>query len=313
MDVIDSQGLWSKWSIFKANQPKLVLLTCRSNSYADGFDIHPSPPEMVSSSSLDSSDSEPDPELESDLGSDLDSDSSDPSSASDSDSEYDRSSGPPSTGPPDIASDSFEPSEEEDDLGRMGVETGTVRTEKALVNVQRFGGLSLTAMPNVREKDESISARNHEPDSFAQSPRNHDRRPLTETSTLAETTYLEVSVAHPKLLLEAMELLTNSGATVEVPLESMITEMGEGGVIGHLLNKMATIRLAPASRNTPARMTIKPQITLGTLSLANVITEKQKALAKLTTLAPQAASLTPRATGNVMIAAYQLSHAEWMR
>jgi hypothetical protein len=62
-----------------------------------------------------------------------------------------------------------------------------------------------------------------------------------------------------------------------------------------------------------ARMMIKPPITLGTPSLANIMTEKQKALAKLNALAPQATSLTPRTTGNAMIAADQLSHAEWMR
>jgi hypothetical protein len=69
---------------------------------------------LVPSSSSDSSDSEPDPELESDPGSDPDSKSSDPSSGSDPDSESGPSSGPPSMGPPDLASNSIEPSKDED-------------------------------------------------------------------------------------------------------------------------------------------------------------------------------------------------------
>jgi hypothetical protein len=91
-------------------------------------------------------------------------------------------------------------------------------------------------MPNVREKDVYISARNHEPDLFAKFPLHHDRRPRTETSTLAETGPLETSVSHPKLLLEAMKLLANAGAVVDVPLEAMVTKLGEGGVIRHQLN-----------------------------------------------------------------------------
>jgi hypothetical protein len=183
---------------------------------------------------------------------------------------------------------------------------GIVRTATTLVNVQqhRFGGLWLTAMPNVREKDVSISARNHDPDSFAQFPWNHNHRPLTETIPL------ETTVSHPKSLLEAMELLTNAGETVEVPLEAMGAEPGKEGVIGHLSDKMAIIKLAPASRNAPVRMTVGPPVTLGAPSLTNIMTEKQKVLAKLNAVAPQASSLTPRTTGNAMIAANQLSHAE---
>jgi hypothetical protein len=51
MEVTNSRCLWAKWSVFKANQPQLVLLTSRTSSLADGFEIHPSPPEMVPSSS----------------------------------------------------------------------------------------------------------------------------------------------------------------------------------------------------------------------------------------------------------------------
>jgi hypothetical protein len=85
----------------------------------------------------------------------------------------------------------------------------------AEVNVKReaFGGLSLTAMPNVREKDVSISIRNHEPNSFIQFPDNYERRPLA------------VIEAHPKSLLKAMELMTNSGAHVVVPLEALLERL----------------------------------------------------------------------------------------
>jgi hypothetical protein len=37
---------------------------------------------------------------------------------------------------------------------------------------------SLTAMPNIREKDVSISARNHNPESFTQFLDNHERWPI---------------------------------------------------------------------------------------------------------------------------------------
>jgi hypothetical protein len=83
-----------------------------------------------------------------------------------------------------------------------------------------------------------------------------------------------------------MELLTNAGATVEVPLEAMGAELGKGGVIGHLSNKIATIKLAPASRNAPVRMTFQPPVTLGAPSLTNIMTGKQKAPAKINALAP---------------------------
>jgi hypothetical protein len=124
MDVIDSQGLWAKLSVYKANQPQLVLLTSRTSSLANGFEIHPSPPEMVPTSSSDSSDLEPDPESELDPKSDPDPKSSDPGIESDPDSESDPSSGPPSTGLPDLAFESYEASEEEDDQGGNGYGDG---------------------------------------------------------------------------------------------------------------------------------------------------------------------------------------------
>jgi hypothetical protein len=94
----------------------------------------------------------------------------------------------------------------------------------------------LTAMPNVREKDVSISARNHEPDSYSQFPDNYERRPLAEV------------VPHPKLLVQAMELLINLGAYVDVPLEVLLDELGKVGVISHLVDRRATVMLALAVR-----------------------------------------------------------------
>jgi hypothetical protein len=113
-----------------------------------------------------------------------------------------------------------------------------VAMEVAEVNVKReaFGGLSLTAMPNVREKDISILAHNHEPDSFIQFPDNHERRPLAEIE------------AHPKSLQKVMELLANAGAHVDVPLEALLEEIGDGGVVSHLVDRMAMVRLALATR-----------------------------------------------------------------
>jgi hypothetical protein len=91
----------------------------------------------------------------------------------------------------------------------------------------------LTPMPNVRGKYVSISARNHELDSFSQFLDNHERRPVAEV------------MPHPKLLVKAMELLTNLGAYVDVPMAVLMDKLGEGGVINHLLDKRATVKLAP--------------------------------------------------------------------
>jgi hypothetical protein len=88
-------------------------------------------------------------------------------------------------------------------------------------------------MPNVREKDVSISARNHELDSFSQFLDNHERRPIAE------------EVPHSKLLVKAMELLSSVGAYVDVPMAALLDELGEGGVISHLVERRATIKLAP--------------------------------------------------------------------
>jgi hypothetical protein len=141
MDVINSQGLWS---VFKGNQPQLVLLTSRTSWPADGFEIHHSPSQMVTPSSSDSSASDPELSDPGPSSSDPDPESSDPGTTSDLDSESEPPSGPPSTGPPDLVSDSNEASEEEDDQEGMGTVMGTVRTKAtALVNVrqQLFGRL----------------------------------------------------------------------------------------------------------------------------------------------------------------------------
>jgi hypothetical protein len=70
-----------------------------------------------------------------------------------------------------LISNSAETSESCDDQGGMG----TVAMAVAHITIGR-----LTAMPNVKEKDVSISARNHEPDSFSQFLDNHERRPIAE-------------------------------------------------------------------------------------------------------------------------------------
>jgi hypothetical protein len=68
---------------------------------------------------------------------------------------------------------------------------GTVAMAVAQITIEK-----LTAMPYVREKAVSISAKNHEPDSFSMFLDNHERRRIAE------------EVPHPKLLVKAMELLT---------------------------------------------------------------------------------------------------------
>jgi hypothetical protein len=215
-----------------------------------------------------------------------------PPSSNTSESESESTCTTPSFEPQDLISDSYEASEDSDDQeGR-----GTVAIAVALITVR-----GLTAMPNVREKDVSISARNHEPDSFSQFHDNHERRPLAEV------------VPHPKLSVMAMELLANAGAYVDVILKALLEEMGEGGFVSHLVDQRATVRLAPAGRQ-PVEMTKKPStalvvteksMTLGAPSTTLVSTEKQKALAKLS-------ALVPLTSGTVLSAPAQLIQAEWL-
>ena len=90
-----------------------------------------------------------------------------------------------------------------------------------------------TAMPNVREMDVSISARNHEPESFTQFLDNHERRPLSEKEP------------PPKSLVTAMDLLSSVGARVEIPIAALMEEVGEESAIKQLLNNKATVRWKP--------------------------------------------------------------------
>jgi hypothetical protein len=144
-------------------------------------------------------------------------------------------------------------------------------------------------------------------------------------------------VPHPKVLVQAMELLTNLGAYVEFPLEALLEEIGEGGVINHLVDRRATVKLSPAGRQ-PFKKTQEPR-TLGVPSMAPVVTkepmilgahiiapvdteaavtqgapstsvtpvltEKQKALAKLNALVLQ--------TSSTALSATQLRPAEWLQ
>ena len=61
----------------------------------------------------------------------------------------------------------------------------------AFVNVRvSCHSVTLAAMPNVRERNVSISARNYEPESFEQYVDTHDRRPLPDTPPLPNSELL---------------------------------------------------------------------------------------------------------------------------
>jgi hypothetical protein len=79
---------------------------------------------------------------------------------------------------------------------------------------------------------------------------NHERRPIVE------------KVPHPKLLVKAMELLSSVGAQVDIPIASLLEELGEEGVISHLLNNKATVRWAPTTIQYNTEL---PQPTLGVI------------------------------------------------
>ncbi len=272
MEVVDSEGLWAKWKVFRGGLRRLVILTSAVDKPVDGFQIHHAPSLVITPSS-----SEPEAESTSEGSGSRVSEETSSEEISISDPETEVSL-------PTLVSDSEAASEDSDDQGGLG----TVALAVAM------------AMPNVREKDVSISARNHEPDSFVQYVGTHERRPFV--------------VPHPKLLIKAMELLADAGASVDVPLKALLEEIGEGGVISHLVNKGATVRLAPSSSQgaeKAAKLTVvteeplvrTEQVTTMVPVNAPGLTEKQKALAKLSALAPLS-------TGTAL-SANQLSREEW--
>ncbi len=80
--------------------------------------------------------------------------------------------------------------------------------------------MTLAAMPNVREKDVSISARNHEPASFEQHADTHDRRPLPDAPPPPNSE-----------LLAAMELVASEGLHMETKLETLVAKLGEAAAV----------------------------------------------------------------------------------
>jgi hypothetical protein len=124
---------------------------------------------------------------------------------------------------------------ESDDIATAGGDQRSMdcqTTSIALVNVRvSCHALTMAAMPNVREKDVSISPRNHEPDSFQQYKDNHDRRPLPDSPP---PTKLQ--------LLAAMKLLASIGAVMEVKLETNVGDLGESAAISLLVGKKATMK-----------------------------------------------------------------------
>ncbi len=134
---------------------------------------------------------------------------------------------------------------ETDDIATAGGDQRSMDYQTAsiaLVNVRvSCHALTMAAMPNVREKDVSISVRNHEPDSFEQYKDNHDMRPLPD------------SPPPPKLqLLAAMELLASMGVVMEVKLETVVDELGEAAVVSILVGKGATVKWSTSPLSSPA-------------------------------------------------------------
>ena len=113
----------------------------------------------------------------------------------------------------------------------------------ALVNVRvSCHSVTLAAMPNVREKDMSISARSHEPESFGQYWDTHDRRPLPD--------------APPPLnseLVTAMELAASEGVALEVELKTLVAKLGASAAVSFQVEKGATVKWSttPLSSTPP--------------------------------------------------------------
>ncbi len=113
----------------------------------------------------------------------------------------------------------------------------------ASVNVRvSCHALTLAAMPNIRETDVSISARNHEPHSFEQFVDTHDRRPLPDSPPPPNSE-----------LLAAMELVASEGVVLEAELETLVAKLGESAAVSFLVGKGATMKwsTSPLSSTPP--------------------------------------------------------------
>ncbi len=138
-------------------------------------------------------------------------------------------------------------------------ENPTAISPIAFVNVRvSCHSVTLAAMPNVR--DMSISARNHEPESFCQDDDTHDRRPLSDA--------LDLPDAPPPFtseLVTAMDLVASEGVVMEVELKTLVAKLGEPAAVSFLVEKGATVKwsttplsstpplLAPTSRVSSAK------------------------------------------------------------
>ena len=106
------------------------------------------------------------------------------------------------------------------------------RLPTALVNVRvSCHSVTQAAMPNVREKDVSISARNHEPASFEQHADTHDRKPLPDSPPPPNSE-----------LLAAMEFVASEGLHMETKLETLVAKLGEAAAVIFLVGKEATVK-----------------------------------------------------------------------
>ena len=111
-------------------------------------------------------------------------------------------------------------------------------------------------MPNVREKDVSISARNHEPASFEQHADTHDRRPLPDAPPTPNSE-----------LLAAMELVASEGLHMETKLETLVAKFGEAAAVTFLVKKEATVKwsTSPLASALPLPPPIPKAPNLGTI------------------------------------------------
>ncbi len=186
--------------------------------------------------------------------------------------------------------------------------------------------VTLAAMPNVREKDMSISARNHEPESFEQYVDTHDSRPLPDAPPPPNSE-----------LLAAMELAASEGVVLEAKLETLVAKLGEAAAVRFLVEKGATMKwstsqlsstppLPPSNPRAPRTKSakcwkcgevwhystdcLKPgSAPLSVSPPTEVVSERDQAVAD--SLAKWG-SIIPKARQTAMVAG-QLTTKEWQR
>jgi hypothetical protein len=176
-EVIDSKALWQSWGQPPNNPLKIIIFSNKAEAaMINGYVTYQVASDIISDSP---SDSDNQSEVHDEIQPEPESPRSGTGSSLDSEDEGNDEGGKGMHTDQPAQSAAMEVTEDMATAGgdQLSMEDHTASIlPTAFVNVRvSCHALTLAAMPNIREKDVSISARNHEPDSFEQFVDTHDR------------------------------------------------------------------------------------------------------------------------------------------